>query len=146
MRRKAIDLLGPIGARQELRQLYRDTDAAAKMQILDGLAVAGDVEALTGIARDEKEPGPLRRKAIEGLGIGHSQQATAALKSLYAGSSDAWVRQAAVDGLFVQNNAKALIELYRAEKDPRLRREIVQKLSLMGSPEAEEFLLKVFGE
>ena len=144
VRRKAIDLLGPIGASKELRQLYRGTDAAAKMQILDGLAVAGDVEALTGIARDEKEPGPLRRKAIEGLGIGDSPQATAALKSLYTGSSDPGLRQAAIEGLFVQNNAKALIELYRAEKDQRLRREIVQHLGNMDSPEAEEFLVKIF--
>jgi HEAT repeat protein len=146
VRRKALDMLGPLGARQELRQLYRDVDPAARMQILDGLAVAGDVEALSGIARDEKEPGPLRRKAISGLGISHSQQATAALRSLYTGSGEAWVRQAAIEGLFIQNNAKALIELYRAEKDPRMRREIVQKLSLMSSPEAEAFLLKIFGE
>jgi len=146
VRRKAVDLLGPIGAKQELRQLYRDGDAASRMQILDGLAVAGDVEALSGIARDEKEPGPLRRKAIEGLGIGDSQQATAALKSLYTGSADPGIREAAVEGLFIQDNAKALIELYRAEKDSRMRRQIIQKLSLMDSPEAEAFLLKVFGE
>lgn len=144
VRRKAIDLLGPIGASEELRQLYRGTDAAAKMQILDGLAVAGDVEALTGIARDEKEPGPLRRKAIEGLGISDSPQATAALKSLYTGSSDPGLRQAAIEGLFIQDNAKALIELYRGEKDQRLRREIVQHLGNMDSPEAEEFLIKIF--
>ncbi|HEV2851372.1 MAG TPA: tetratricopeptide repeat protein [Thermoanaerobaculia bacterium] len=144
VRRKAVDMLGPIGARQELRQLYRDGDAAARMQLLDGLAVAGDVEALVGIARDEKEPGPLRRKAIGNLGITNSSQATAALKSIYTGSADPGLRDAAIEGLFVQNNARALIELYRAEKDPRMRREIVQKLSLMGSPEAEEFLSKIF--
>jgi HEAT repeat protein len=108
--------------------------------------VAGDAEALSGIARDEKQPGPLRRKAIEGLGIGDSQQATAALKSIYTGSADPGMRQAAIQGLFIQNNAKALIELYRAEKDPRMRSEIVKQLSLMDSPEAEEFLSKVFGE
>lgn len=146
VRREAIDLLGPIGARGELRQLYRGADAATKKQILDGLAVAGDVEALSGIARDEKEPGPLRREAIEGLGISDSPQATSALKSLYTGSSEAWVREAAIEGLFIQDNAKALIELYRAEKDSRMRREIVKKLGLMDSPDAEAFLLKIFGE
>lgn len=144
VRRKALDMLGPLRARQELRQLYRDADAAARTQILDGLAVAGDVEALAGIAQDEKEPGPLRRKAIQGLGISHSQQAAAALRSLYTGTTETWVRQAAIEGLFIQNNAKALIELYRAEKDQRMRREIVQKLSLMRSPEAEEFLGRIF--
>ena len=144
VRREAIDLLGPIGARDELRQLYRGADAATKKQLIDGLAVAGDVETLSGIARDEKEAGPLRREAIEGLGIGDSPQATAALKSLYTGSADPGIRQSAIEGLFIQDNAKALIELYRGEKDQRLRREIVQHLGNMDSPEAEEFLIKIF--
>ena len=144
VRREAIDLLGPIGASDELRQLYRGADAATKKQILDGLAVAGDVEALTGIARDEKEAGPLRREAVEGLGISDSPQATAALKSLYTGSADPGIRQSAIEGLFIQDNAKALIELYRGEKDQRLRKEIVEHLSHMDSPEAEEFLIKIF--
>lgn len=144
VRREAIELLGPIGANEELRRLYRDADAATKKQILDGLAVAGDVEALTGIARDENEAGPLRREAVEGLGISDSPQATAALKSLYTGSTDPGIRQSAIEGLFIQDNAKALIELYRGEKDQRLRKEIVQHLSSMDSPEAEEFLIKIF--
>jgi len=145
VRRKALGLLGPIGARQEMRQLYRsESDPGVKKMLLDGLAVANDVEALVGIARDEKEPDALRRKAIQGLGIGGSAQATAALKSLYTGSTDTGVRRAAVEGLFVQNNAKALIELFRAEKDPQLRREILQKLGLMDSDEATEFLSKIF--
>lgn len=146
VRRKALGLLGPIGARQELRQLYREVDPAAKMQILDGLAINGDVETLTSIARDEKEAGPLRRKAVEGLGLSDSAQAATALKALYTGSSDPGIRESALSGLFVQNNAKALIELYRTEKDSRLRREIVKRLSLMGSPEADAFLSKIFGE
>ncbi len=148
-RRKALELLGPMGAREELRQLFRDAGTGAeadRMLILDGLAVAGDVEALSGIAKDEKLPGPLRRKAVEGLGINATPQSANALKSFYTGGTDAGLRQAALEALFVQDNAKALIELYRAEKDPRLRREIVQRLSLMSSPEAEEFLFKIFGE
>lgn len=144
VRRKALDLLGPLGARQELRQLYRsESEPGVRMLLLDGLAVAGDVEGLAGIARDEKEPGPLRRKAIESLGIDDSPQATEALKSLYA-SPDGGVRRAVIEGLFIQDNAKALIELFRAEKDRQLRREIVERLGNMDSEEAEEFLLKIF--
>ncbi|HKI01605.1 MAG TPA: HEAT repeat domain-containing protein [Thermoanaerobaculia bacterium] len=144
VRRKALDMLGPLGAEQELRQLYRsESDPGVRRVLLDGLAVAGDVEGLVGIARDEKEPAPLRRKAIEGLGINGSPQATQALKSLYA-SPDGGVRMAVIQGLFIQNNAKALIELFRTEKDRQLRREIVQHLGNMDSDEADEFLLKVF--
>lgn len=146
VRREAIDLLGPIGARDELRQLYRGADAATKKQIVDGLAVAGDVEALANIARDENEAGPLRHEAVESIGISDSPQATAALKSFYTGSTDPGIRQSAIEGLFIQNNAKALIELYRGEKDKRLRHEIVKHLSHMDSAEAEAFMLKILGE
>lgn len=146
VRRKAIGQLGPMDAQQELRQLYRsESSPALKATILDGLAVADDVEALIEIARDEKDPG-LRRKAISGLGINDSPQATAALKSLYTSNADAGVRVAVIEGLFVQDNAKALIELFRAEKDPALRKQIVQQLGLMDSDEAMEFLAKLFGD
>jgi HEAT repeat protein len=146
VRRKALELLGPLGARDELRQLYHsETAPEIRRTLLDGLAVAGDVDALTGIARDEKDPG-LRRKAISDLGISRSPQATAALKSFYTGSTDEGVRKAALEGLFIQGKAATLIELYRAERDPRWRQEIVRKLGLMSSEEAQAFLSKIFGK
>ncbi|HEV8582486.1 MAG TPA: HEAT repeat domain-containing protein [Thermoanaerobaculia bacterium] len=146
VRRKAISQLGPMNATQELRQLYRnETSQGLKLMILEGLAVADDADALIEIARDEKEP-VLRRKAISGLGINDSPKAAAALKSLYTANADAGVRRAVIEGLFIQDNARALIELFRVEKDPELKREIVQKLGLMDSDEAMEFLAKLFGD
>src|SRR6185295_17223050 len=146
VRRKAIGQLGAMDAHQELRQLYHsESSPAIKMAILDGLAVADDVEALIEIAREEKEPA-LRRKAISGLGINDSPQATAALKSLYTTNADAGTRIAVIEGLFVQDNAKALIELFRAEKDPAMKKEIVHRLGLMDSDEAMDFLGKLFGD
>jgi HEAT repeat protein len=146
VRRKAISLLGPMEATQELRQLYRaETSPALRLVILEGLAVADDVPTLVEIAREEKEPA-LRRKAIEGLGINDSAQATAALKALYSANADAGDRLAVIEGLFVQDNAKALIELFRAEKDPALRKQIVERLGNMDSDEAMDFLGKLFGD
>ena len=146
VRLKAIRQLGPMDATKELRQLYHsESSPANKMVILDSLAVADDVEALIEIAHEEKDPG-LRRKAISGLGINDSPQAAAALKSIYTANADAGTRRAVIEGLFVQDNAKALIELFRAEKDPALKREIVQKLGLMDSDEAMDFLQKLFGD
>jgi HEAT repeat protein len=133
-------------AAQELRQLYRaETSPALRLVILDGLAVAEDVPTLVEIAGEEKEPA-LRRKAIEGLGINDSPQATAALKALYSANADAGVRRAVIEGLFVQDNARALIELFRAEKDPALRKQIVERLGNMDSDEAMDFLGKLFGD
>ena len=145
VRRKALDMLGPVGARDELRQLYRsESDPGIRATLLNGLAVAGDVESLTSIAREEKDSS-LRRKAISDLGISGSPQATAALKSL-AGSAAPEDRRAALEGLFIQRNAAALIDLYHAEKDPQVRHEIVKWLGLMDSDEAHTFLSKIFGK
>ena len=115
------------------------------MTILDGLAVAGDVESLVGIARDEKDSS-LRSKAVSNLGISQDPKATAALKSLYTGSTDAGVRRAALEGFLIQGNAAALIELFHAEKDSQWRRDIVKQLGLMNSDEAQTFLSKIFGK
>jgi len=146
VRRKAINLLGPLGAREELRQLYHsETAPEIRRALLDGLAVANDADALVSIARDEKDP-ELRRKAISSLGISRKPQATAALESFYKGSTDEEVRKAALEGLFIQGNAATLIDLYRAEKDPQVRHEIVKWLGLMDSEEAHAFLSKIFGK
>jgi len=50
------------------------------------------------------------------------------------------VRRAALEGLFVQDNARALVDLAKQEKDPRWKREIVQKLSVMNSKDATDYL------
>ena len=49
-----------------------------------------------------------------------------------------------LEGLFVQNNAHALVEIARSEKDPEMKREAVQKLSVMGhNKEAAEYLMEL---
>ena len=48
-----------------------------------------------------------------------------------------------IQALFVQNNARALIEIFRTEKDPALKREAVQKLTLIDDPEADRFIESV---
>jgi hypothetical protein len=144
LRGKGIDLLGALGATKELRQLYADySSPEVRMHVLNALGVAGDAETLADTARREQDPG-LRRRAIEALGVAHGPQATAALRALYTANADLATRRAVVNALFVQNNAPALIEIFRAEKDREIRHEIVQRLTLMDSAEASEFLAKIY--
>ena len=42
-----------------------------------------------------------------------------------------------------QRNAKALVDLARAEKDPAVKRDLVQKLSVMRAPEATDYMLEL---
>lgn len=142
---KAVEYLGVSGdpeSRRVLRDLYAGTaDRRTKAAILEALGVGGDAEALLATARQERDAG-LRGKAIQSLGVIHSEEARKALRSLYDANADVQVRAAVIEALFVQNNAKTLIELYRGEKDRALRRKILEWLSHMDNPDAEAFLLK----
>ena len=46
----------------------------------------------------------------------------------------------------IQDDAKSLIELFRAEKDPSLKKAILQQLSVMDDPDATREILNVLGE
>lgn len=143
LRSRAIELLGGSEARAELRQLYAsESDRELRRDILDALASAEDLEILSRAAREEKDP-ELRQHAIQSLGVSQSREATETLRSIYA-SGDRPTRQAVLDAFNAQDNAKALIEIFRSEKDPELRKHVVHILTNMDSPEAEEFVNRIF--
>ena len=143
-RLEAINLLGAMEAEKELRQLYRsETSPDLRKKVLQSLGVAGDVETLAEVARQEQDAS-VRREAIQGLGLVESEKSVEVLRALYTASSDPSIRKAVLEALFIQQNARALIDLYRAEKDREVRREIVRYLSMMDSEEATQFLSKVF--
>ena len=117
----------------QLRQLYaQETSADLRHAILDAMGVAGDVEGLAQAARTSQDP-ELRRAAINALGVAGTEKAGEVLLEIYRGSADQGTRLEVIDALFVQDDAKALIGLFRAEKDARLKRAIVEKLSIMDS-------------
>jgi HEAT repeat protein len=145
LRREAVQLLGVMGAREDLWRMYqRETDANVKKRIINALFVAGDHERMGMLAKSEQSP-ELRMEAVEKLGL-MGEQTAPQLKSLYAESSDAGVRRAVLKAFFLQGNAKALIEIARSEKDPQLKKQAVQQLSLMGSKEATEFMLEILNQ
>jgi hypothetical protein len=147
MRREAVAKLGPMGARQQLRELYAsEADPKLRRVALEAMGVAGDSEGLAQVARSERDPA-LRHAAIRSMGItGGGAASSAALKQIYQANADGDTRDAVLEALFIQNNAKVLVELFRTETDPRRRRDIVQKLSMMSSPEATELLMKLLDE
>jgi hypothetical protein len=143
LRLEAIRQLGAMEAADELLQLYRVESAVElKEEILQSLGVAEAAAPLGEIAKSEADA-RLRRAAIEALGIIDGRESGALLRSLYPAQKDAESKKAVMQALFVQDNAKALIEIARAEKDPSLRREAVEKLSHMDSREAQEYMLEI---
>jgi HEAT repeat protein len=145
LRRVAVQLLGVMGARDDLWRMYqRETDAGVKKRIINALFVAGDHEHMGLLAKSEQSP-ELRMEAIEKLGL-MGQQTTPQLKALYTESSDAEARRAVLKAFFLQGNAQALIEVARSEKDPALKKQAVKHLSVMGGKEATDFMLEILNQ
>jgi HEAT repeat protein len=145
LRGEAISLLGAQGAEDELVRLYEtERTFELKERILQAFAIAGS-DRLIEAARGEKDP-RLRVVAVRNLGIMGQDAAGPALQEIYRSDGDVEVRRAVLEALMISNDARALIAIARAEKNPVLRRAAVEKLSVMGSKEATAYLMELLEE
>jgi HEAT repeat protein len=115
-----------------------------KKRIIQAMFVGGDADRLIDLAKSEKDP-ELRRTAIRNLGIMGSKKTGDALVQIYGADKDPDIRRAVLNGLFVQGNASALVDLARKESDPTMKKEIVSKLSVMGSkdPAVMQYMMEI---
>ena len=142
----AINQLGVLGAQSELWQLYQvEPSVEIKRRLINAFFVGGDSGRLLEIARTAKEA-ELRRDAINRLGTMGAEHTGAALVSMYANESDPSIRKAVINALFVQGNSHALVELARKETNVELKKEIVQRLSNMGSKEGTDYLMELLNK
>jgi tetratricopeptide (TPR) repeat protein len=143
LRGEAVQQLGVMHAGAELNDLYQtESTPDVKKRILQAMFIGGQSDRLIELAKGEKDP-ELRKTAIQNLGLMRSAGTSSALTAIYASDTSTDVRKAVVNALFLQNNAKGLVDLARAEKNPELKKEIVAKLSIMKSKEATDYLLEL---
>ncbi len=141
LRATAVMQLGVQGARAELAELYAtEPTVEVKKKIIQAMFIGGNADKLADIARNEKNL-ELKLAAIRNLGL-MGKHTGSILLELYRGDTRTEVREAVIHGLFLQNNAKTLVDLARAEKDRELKKEIIQKLSIMNSKEGAEYLME----
>jgi len=143
LKREAIHMIGVSGGRDELWQLYQqETSVEAKDAIINALFICGGADRLAELAQKEADP-RLRREAIQKLGLTGAPKSAALLKQMYGTEKDADIKRTILNAFFIQGNAATLVEIARAEQDPGLKREAVQKLSLMGSKEAVDYMMEL---
>lgn len=143
LRGEAVQQLGVMGAHEELWQLYQKESAVnIKKRIIQAMFVGGNTTRLIELARGEKDP-ELRRAAVRNLGVMDSKRTSDALVEIYNTDKDPAIRKAVINGLFQQSNAAALIALARKEPDPGMKKDIVQKLSVMGGPVATAYMMEL---
>ena len=143
LRGEAVRSLGAMNATAELDELYQsETSPEVKNQIIRGMMSSGNVGSLTKLATSEKDPA-LKRTAIRNLGAMGSAKTSDTLRSIYTSDSNTDVRMEVIDALMIQQNATVLVALARAEKDAALKRRIVERLSMMKSKEATDYMLEL---
>ena len=146
LRAEAVKQLGVMGARSELYQLYQnETSIDVKKNILQAMFVGGDVEHTLGLARAEKYS-ELRCQAVRNLGLMGKDKTADALASIYSSDKDPEVKRAVIQAYFLQGNTKSLIQIARQEKDMSLKRDAVKRLSLMHSKESTDFMMELLNK
>lgn len=146
LRREAIHALGAMKGQAELEQLYRsETSPELKRDIVHGLMMTRDADRLLEIARSETDPA-VKREAIQMLGTMRDPKVAAALTSMYQSSGDIATRQAVIEAMMIQGDAKALVEMARKETNPKLKQAIIERLSVMKSKEATDYMMEVLNK
>ena len=142
VRSDAIKLLGALHATSDLDRLYqKETSEDVKESIVQAYFIGGDIDRLASLVKTEKKP-ELRIEIIHTLGAAGGKTAPILLQ-LWQTESDPEVKEAVIDGLFVQGNAKALIDLARKEQNRDMKRAIVERLSQLNSKEAHDYMLEL---
>ena len=73
----------------------------------------------------------------------HSEESAKALQTIYAKETDRGLKEEVLNAYFLQGNAAAIVAIAKSEKDSELKRVAVQKLSLMHSKEATDYLMEL---
>ena len=141
LRVAAVKQLGRFGgpeASKDLLQVYPTAKDPVKLQIVQVLGDNAERVALLNIVRSEKE-GPLRYKAMVCLGQAGGVEPLAAMYK----SATFQSKRPIIAGLFMGRGEAQLIRIAEAERDRVLREEVLERLRLLGTPKATEYLQKV---
>lgn len=146
LRRSAIHQLGAMAARNELEQLYASTSSSEdKEAILQAFGIAGDSDGLIRIATTEGDS-KVRERAIRSLGSFGDEKARPVLVQIYTNEKHPELRRAAIQSMFVLGDATDLIALARKETNPEMKRLLVERLSVMDSKEARDYMLEILNK
>ena len=125
---QAIRMLGAMGATEELRKLADRPNAARGL--VDAFAISGDLVSLRKIAEGNGDRS-VRIEATQQIGIIDSDAARVALRELYARSTDAEFKEAALRGMLIANDEQGVLALYKAAKTSDEKRSLLRVLSTM---------------
>jgi HEAT repeat protein len=146
LRREAIRYLGMMGGRAELLEFYKNSpDAETREAAVGAMLLCGCAHELAEIVQTEKDPNVLD-KAINTLGLVGGDESLAALTKVYNSQADLSVKKKVVNALFLHGAGKEMVALARKETNPELKKSLIQKMSLMSSPEISEYMMEILNK
>ena len=125
---EAIRMLGVMGAAEELRKLGDKPNAASGL--VEAYALSGDLASLRKITDGNGDRG-VRIDAVRKIGLIDSDAARAALREIYTRSTDAEMKEAALQGMLIVGDEQGVLSLYRASKSSEEKRALLRVLSTM---------------
>jgi len=142
---KAVEYLGYQSSpetRQALVDIYSSSnDVHLKRAVLRGFTASRDKERLLIAARSEQTP-ELRREAIRGLG---SSSANDELLQLFQSESTTEMKIEILRALpGRRENIDKLVEMFKAEKDPKVQRELLMQIGYVRAPRSAEVLASLY--
>lgn len=141
---RAIRYLGMMnfpGRDQILGEAYQSSsDEAVKRAIARTYMISGNRTRIAQVAGDAGISPALRGEAVQFLG---ALNAADELSRLYSKESSADVKKRIIKGLFISGDAARLVELAKTETNLELKKDIVQRLSMMKSKEAADYLAEL---
>lgn len=146
IRATGVQMLGIMGETESLRKYYsQEKDPEVRAQMVQAFAIGGDSKMIADILRNEKDP-EIRSAAIGSLMMVDVEEVKDLLPKLYreSDSKDERVRIGQV--MAMQGQGKQLIELFKQEKDPEVRRHLLQMMAIFGDDETADFILEIIEE
>ena len=125
---EAIRMLGAMGATDELRKLGDKPNAASGL--VDAYALSGDLASLRKIAEGSGDRA-VRIDAIRKIGLIDSDAARAALRDIYSRSTDAEIKDAALQGMLIVGDEQGVLALYKSAKTTEEKRVLLRTLTTM---------------
>jgi HEAT repeat protein len=125
---EAIHILGAMGAIDELRKLGDRPNASRKL--VNAYAISGDLVSLRKIAESGADPS-LRAEAVQQIGVIGDDAARGALREIYSRSTDAQIKEAALQGLLIADDEQGVLALYRSAKTAEEKRALLRTLTMM---------------
>ena len=135
-----------MGGRAELLDFYKNSpDVETRKEAVGAMLMCGCAHELAEIVQTEKDPAVLD-KAINTLGLVGGDESLAALTKVYNSQTDLSMKKKVITALFLHGAGKEMVALARKETNPQIKRELIQKMSLMNSPEITEYMMEILNK